>query len=259
MSEGYEIELLLEVSAMLFHLGRNLGKQSDAAPTRHLLGQATQITDGDLLRQSLKQLGLAYKEGDPEHLWGGESDVQVIDEAGRPWFALAWDDDADAYVIYRQDPAHAQEHLPPELRLSERDPSPVLARLAQQYGYLKTLRALLQEGYETQGVTERRADGAQVLVLQRHDPARDETHTVRLVFKANEGQATILTDSRTPDGQHGVCPDVASTLHAMGIEQYEKWTAPVAGQSGGKARSGRGARADADREGQAGRRKQGRA
>ena len=259
MSEGYEIELLLEVSALLFQLGRHLGKESNAAPARHLLRQATQITDGDLLRQSLKQLELAYQEGDPEHLWGGKIDVQVMDEDGRPWFALAWDDGADAYVIYRQDPAHAQAALPPDLRLSERDPSPVLARLAQQYGYFKTLRALLQEGYETQGVTERRADGAQLLVLQRHDPARDETHTVRLVLKADDGQAMILTDSRTPDGRHGVCPDVASTLHAMGIEQYEKWTAPVAGQSGGKARPERRTRADEGREGLAGHRKQGRA
>jgi hypothetical protein len=230
MSQGFEIQLLLATTRALFHVGRHLGGASGEGATheRHLLRRQTQISDGQLLRQTLRQLDLDVREGDPEGMWGGEIELQVRDEEGQPWFALGWDEATKAYVIYSQDPAQAQEELPEEARLSDRDPMPVLGRVAQQYGYLKTLRALLQEGFEAQGAAQRQADGSQVLVLRKHDPERDEEHTVRLVFRDEAGEATILTDSRKADGKHGVCPDVDRVLGSIGIEEYDKWTAPVA-------------------------------
>lgn len=246
MSEGYEIELLLEVGAMLFHLGQRFARQGEPAPERHLLRQGTQITDGALLRRSLEHLGLRYQEGDPAEMWGGDIAIQVVDEDDRPWFALAWDERTEAYVIYRQDPAHAQDELPEDARLSERDPTPTLARLAQQYGYFKTLRALLQEGYRVQDTETQRADGARVLVLQRRDPVRDETHTVRLVLQAEDGQATLLTDSRRADGTHGVCPEMEDTLHAMGVDRYDRWAAPVVDAGAGDSRETGSARFDGE-------------
>jgi hypothetical protein len=229
MSQSFEVDLLLATTAALFHFGRALGSGKGEAPAheRHLLRRETQITDGNLLRQTLKQMGLSYREGDPEQMWGGEIDLQVMDDEGRPWFAMAWDEAAQAYVIYSPDLEHSQEDLPPEARLSERDPMPVLGRVAQQYGYLKTLRALLEDGYETQGDTERQADGSQALVLKKQDPERGEVHTVRMVFKPQEGRAAILTDSRKADGTHGVCPDIDRMLQSIGVEQYDKWSAPV--------------------------------
>lgn len=234
MSQSFEVDLLLATTAALFHFGRALGSGKGEAQTheRHLLRRETQITDGDLLRQTLKQMDLSYREGDPEQMWGGEIDLQVMDDEGRPWFAMAWDETAQAYVIYSPDREHSQEDLPPQARLSERDPMPVLGRVAQQYGYLKTLRALLEAGYETQGSPEQQADGSRTLVLKKQDPERGEMHTVRMVFKPQEGQAAILTDSRKADGSHGVCPDIDRMLQSIGVEQYDKWSAPVSKAAG---------------------------
>lgn len=234
MSQSFEVDLLLATTVGLFHFGRALGSGKGEAPAheRHLLRRETQITDGDLLRQTLKQMDLSYREGDPEQMWGGEIDLQVMDDEERPWFAMTWDEAAQAYVIYSPDPEHSQEDLPPEARLSERDPMPVLGRMAQQYGYLKTLRALLEDGYETQGDTEQQADGSRTLVLKKQDPERGEMHTVRMVFKPQEGRSAILTDSRKPDGSHGVCPDIDRMLRSIGIEQYDKWSTPVSKATG---------------------------
>jgi hypothetical protein len=242
VSQGYEIELLLEVSALLFHLGRKLGRHSEQGYERHLLRQTTQITDGQLLRQALQQLEVTYREDGAEHLWGSPMELEVLDEVGRPWFALAWDDELQAYAIYRPDLAQSQESVPPEAQLSTQDPGALLGRLAQQYGYLKTLRALLQQGYQTQGPARRQADGSQVLLLQRQDPQSDELQTVRLIFKESGGQATLLTDSRQPDGKHGVCPPVEPVLQSIGIKRYDKWSTPAADAAEARARQGQSPR-----------------
>lgn len=240
MSQGFEIRLLLAATRALYQLGRRMGGAhgEEAARSRHLLRRETQITDGQLLRQTLDALDVVFKEGDPSAVWGGGIDLSVTDAEGKPWFALGWDQDAQAYVILSRDPTQAHENVPPEYRLSERDPMPTLGRIAQHYGYLKTLRGLLRDGFEAQGPAERQPDGSQALLLRKEDPERGEEHTVRLIFRPQVGGAIILTDSRKPDGKHGICPDVDGVLQSAGINRYDKWTAPV----GEKRLAGRPAR-----------------
>jgi hypothetical protein len=246
MSQGFEIQLLLAATRALYQFGRQMGgaAEGETGHTRHLLRRETQIADRDLLRQTLDALDLMYREGDPSDAWGGGIDLSVTDAEGEPWFALAWDEEAQAYVILSRDPKEADGDVDPAYRLSERDPMPILGRVAQHYGYLKTLRGLLQDGFEAQGSAERQSDGSQALLLRREDPESGEEHTVRLIFRPRAGGATILTDSRKPDGKHGICPDVDSILQSAGIHRYEKWTAPVAEKRSAGRAAGSADRAD---------------
>ena len=237
---------------LLFALGKALGKAvSKDAVQRHLLRHATQITDRKILRQALELLGLKVQEGDPQQQWGGAVDLQVLDTEGKPWFAFGRDGPAGPYMIYRNDPAHSQAGLAEPQRLSEQDPLALLGLLSQQYGYLKTLRALLEQGYRTRGAAELGPDGSRTQVLERQDPARGELHTVRLVFKAENGGAVIMTDSQHPDGTHGVCPDLEPLLKSIGVDEFHKVTSPasVSARRAAEAASRKGARGPARTQG----------
>lgn len=230
MSESVELNLLFEA---MYHLGQYLAQTSQeksALYQRHLLRRGTQINDKQMLQQVLHQLELNVQEGDPDRMWGGPIAFQVKDSANHPWVAFGWDEQTNSYFVYSQDTKHTQDDLPAETRLSEDDPMPLLNRIVQQYGYFKSLATLLKSGYKIKGSLEQRSDGSQTISLQKNDAATDELQTVRLVFKPESGQTTILTDSRKPDGQHGVCPNIESILNAIGFHQYDKWTSPVAKQ-----------------------------
>ena len=213
----------------LFVLGRTLGKAAARVTIqRHLLRHETQISDRKALQQALELLGLKVQEGDPQQQWGGPVDLQVSDAQGKPWLAFGFDEAAGTYAIYRHDPAQSQAGLGEGQRLSDQDPMAILGLLSQQYGYLKTLRALLAQGYQTKGAVEVEADGSQTLVLVRQDSERNELHTVRLVFKAENGGAVIMTDSQRADGSHGVCPNLDPLLKSIGVNEFQKITSPAA-------------------------------
>ena len=242
MSEVIGIELFTVVIPMLFRLGRKLAQagQGGGGAQRHLLKRGTQMNDGKLIRQVLEQMGIQYQVGDPSGTWTppGKIELSIPDGEGRPWLALARDSQSGTYVFYSQDTSFDQEDLPPEERLSDKDPVAFLGQLAQQYGYFKTLQTLLRQGYEVKGAAEEMADGSRQVVLQKKDSRSDELLTVRLVFKAQNGEASLLTDSRRSDGSHGICPDLDPSLNEMGFREFKKWTSPAARQASLKSRRG---------------------
>jgi len=229
MSEIISLAMfLVQAVPVLFALGEKLGA-SDGKPafSRHLLRHASQITDRKILQQALDQLGFRYQAGDPHGLWGAPIEFQILDEAGKPWVALARDDATETYMIYHNDPTISQEDIADQLRLSEQEPMAAIGRLSQQYGYLKTLHTLLEQGYKISKTVEVAPDGTQSLVLTRDDPKSKELHTIRLVLKSEDGQTIIMTDSQKADGSHGVCPNLDNILKSMGMEQFEKVMSPA--------------------------------
>ena len=186
MSEIISLAMfLVQAVPVLFTWGVKLGA-SDGKPasSRHLLRHATQIMDRKILQQALDQLGLRYQVGDTHKLWGAPVEFQILDEAGKSWFALACDETTKTYMIYHNDPSISQEDIPDQFCLSEREPMAVIGRLSQQYGYLKTLHTLLEQGYKVLKTVEVATDGTQSVVLSRDDPKSKELHTVRLVLKS---------------------------------------------------------------------------
>lgn len=233
MSETVSVILVAEAVAALFQLGRHMAKagqssQQDAIE-RHLIQRKTQLSDGNLIRQVLKQSGLPYQEGEAVHSWGPSGiEFEVLDENGLPWFAFGRENPAQPYNIYSHDRQFNQQQIGEENRLSEQDAERAINQVAQQYGYFKTLQTLLQDGYEISKTVEHQPDGSYTLILQKQDKMTRELHTVRLVFQSQEGRATILTDSRRQDGTHGVCPNLDPLLTSMGFADYEKWISPEA-------------------------------
>ena len=251
MSESIGIELFTVVMPMLFQLGRKMaqpGQSESSTAQRHLLRRSTQMNDGQLLRQTLEQLGVKYQAGDPSSSWSppGNIELSILDEAGRPWLALARDAQSGMYDFYSQDTRFDQADLPHKERLSDKDPAPFLGQLAQHYGYFKTLQTLQREGYEIKGASEQAADGSRQIVLQKKDTRRDEMLTVRLIFKAQNGETSLLTDSRRNDGSHGVCPDLDPLLAEMGFREYKKWISPAARQARAEAQGGQPRSKNAD-------------
>lgn len=232
MSEGISLTFFLAstaVSALVLTYKSMKHASETASPQRrHLIKRQTQFTDGQLLRQILSQLGYKFQEGGDESYWGSDTaiDLTVLDADDHPWFALGKDTIQENYFVLHLDNAHPQDGFDPEERLSEQAAMPALGELAQQYAFVKSLRALLKDGYKI--IEEgRRPDESRVVVLQRKDPSSGEQHQVRMVLEPL-GNASILTDARRVDGEHGTCPDITGLLDSIGITEYQKWPSPSA-------------------------------
>ena len=229
MSEVVTLSMfLVQAVPVLFAYGVELGKSSGKSSlSRHLLRHSSQISDRKFLQLALDQLGLQYQIGDSDNIWGIPVEFQVLDEAGKPWFAFVQDETTKTYMIYHHDSSVSQEEIPDQFRLSQHEPMAAIGSLSQQYGYLKTLNTLLEQGYKVLKTVEVSPDGTQSLVLTRDDPKSKELQTIRLVLQSEDGKAVFMTDSQKADGSHGVCPNIDNILNSMGVEKFEKVMSPA--------------------------------
>lgn len=233
MSEVFEIELLLRATIILFEIGRRLAKMTndkDRTYTLRLTKRQTQIADGDLLRWTLSYLGYQFAAGDRALSWdvGQPIELAVLDEEGRLWFAFGRDQETKSYFVIALDTDTSQTTAPTMARFSDKDPSPHMSKVVQYYAFIKAIRTLLQNGYEVIASEEDDREGSRIVTLRKQDSTTGDLHTVRMIFRAEEGQATIMTDSQQANGSRGICPNIDALLREMGIYEYNKRTSPTA-------------------------------
>ena len=235
MSEVFTLSFLLGTMAVtaLVGLARKSAKASGkqaASEKLSLIKQRTRFTDGQVFRHTLAHLGYRYEE-EPVDAgpWGTGQHVEltVYDAQGHAWFALGRDEEEEAYSVISLDPRAPQKDRVLKYRLSDEDPSPALARIAQHYAFVKGLRVLLHDGYEIVEQGQQSTDGSRIVVLRKREPSSGELHQVRLLFQG-AGKLSILTDSRRSDGTHGTCPDMEDLLADLGVAEPDKRPSPAA-------------------------------
>jgi hypothetical protein len=229
MSQGIEL-VLIDIAVIMYGLGKLAAgsiENNNEQVNRHLKKHELKpVTDATLLRQVLQQNGYTFKEGEnKEFLEKKTIELTVYDEKGKAWFALGREKNTDPYSAYILDTSFTQDPLPETARLSESDTMPGLVALVNAYSMVKASRVLEQEGWMI--AEQRNTEGAVEVVARRRNLNTGEEYTLIMTASGDQSGMTVTTDSRRPDGTHGVCPNVDPLIKSIGGNVHKRWETPA--------------------------------